>query len=83
MPTIPYDKAPKWEHGTAKEVTAILRDKGQKISYDAVCKRLTRLSDYETVKLAVQVSKRRRETRQARNENMRRLISLAKRETQS
>jgi hypothetical protein len=83
MPTIPYDKAPKWEHGTAKEVTAILRDKGQTISYDAVCKRLTRLSDYETVKLAIQVSKRRRDARQARTENMRRLINHAKREAQS
>jgi hypothetical protein len=83
MPTIPYDKAPKWEHGTAKEVTAILRDKGQTISYDAVCKRLTRLSDYETVKLAVQVSKRRREARQARIANMHRLIKQARQEAQS
>jgi hypothetical protein len=82
MPAIPYDKPPKWEHGTAKEVTAILRDKGQTISYDAVCKRLARLSDYETVKLAMQVSKRLREARRARTENMRRLLKLARQEAQ-
>lgn len=80
MPTIHLNKPPKWEHGTAKEVTVILQGRGEDVKYDAVCKRLKSLSNYETVKLAMQVSRRLREERQERATQIRNLIEQAKRE---
>lgn len=80
MPTIRFETPPKWEHGTAKEVTVILQRRGEDVKYDAVCKRLKYLSNYETVKLAMQVSRRLREERMDRAAKIRNLIEQAKRE---
>ncbi|NTU68002.1 MAG: hypothetical protein HGB02_03885 [Chlorobiaceae bacterium] len=80
MPTIPYETTPELEYGTIAEVTAILRQRGETIGYRAVQKRITRMSHYETFKLAMQVSRRLREERQERAAQFRSLIEQAKRE---
>lgn len=66
MPEIKLSKPPKLEHGTISEVTAILREQGECIGYQAVQKRIMRLSHYETIKLAMQVSRRLKEERESR-----------------
>ena len=78
MPTISFESTPELEHGTIAEVTAILRQRGETIGYRAVQKRITRMSHYETFKLAMQVSRRRREERLDRAEKFRDLIEQAR-----
>ena len=71
------DKPPKLEHGTIAEVTAILHSRGEVIEYQTVQKRIRRLSHYETLKLAMQVSRSIRERRQARAMKIKELLTQA------
>jgi hypothetical protein len=74
MPKIPLQNSLPLEHGTVKEVTLLLREKGEDVTYHQIAKRILRKSHPETVKLAVEVSNRKKETREAKRKEIRRLI---------
>ncbi|NTV60592.1 MAG: hypothetical protein HGA77_04715 [Chlorobiaceae bacterium] len=64
----------KLEAGTVKEVTRILaEERGENITYDGVAKRIRRQNHLETFRLAVAVSNRIRERREAEKEEFMRL----------
>lgn len=68
MAKIPNLEAFPLAHGTVKEVTLLLRERGEDVTYHQIAKRIERKSHVDTLKLAVKVSKRlmkKRETEQA------------------
>jgi hypothetical protein len=78
MPKIPQQNTLPLEHGTVKEVTLFLREKGEDVTYHQIAKRILRKSHPETLKLAVKVSKRLKRKREAKHAELEQIISKAK-----
>jgi hypothetical protein len=78
MRKIPQQNTLLLEHGTVKEVTLFLREKGEDVTYHQIAKRIERKSHPETLKLAVKVSKRLKRKRQAKQAEVEQIISQAK-----
>ena len=77
MPIIPQQNTLPLEHGTVKEVTLLLREKGEDVTYHQIAKRILRKSHPETLKLALKVSKRLKRKREAKQVELQQIIHQA------